>query len=209
MELGGQILAVGRSAEVEGVVADVEIETDSLACEQTLEIIDAVLAEAAADEREIGEEGDAWFGRRFGEPAGACPDVDPDRVRFEVRLLEVETHAVREFDQMDVEIVDVLVARDGAGRPETGVGERFVGGTLGRLDRDRAACLVGSGDDLLGSGGFRGKVDIAGDEDIALVHGPRLAKRAETILNSHFLERRLEQREIGVRVREYLGAQQT
>ena len=152
LELRGQILAIGGAAEVKGIVADLEIESDGLSGKQALQIVDAVFSKAPGDEREIRQQRKARPGRGLCEATGPNPDIDPDRVCLEVGFFQVEADAVGERDQVDAEVVNVLAVRNGARRPEIGIGKRLAGHALGRLERDRAARLVDTGDNLLGCG---------------------------------------------------------
>ena len=194
--------------EVKGVIADSEIEPDRLAGEQALQVVDAVFAQAPGDEREIGQKREARLGRGLREAAAPNADVDPDRIRLEGRLLQVEANAVGELDQIDAKVVDMFVASDRAGRSKIRVGKGRTGEALGRLQRHRSAGFVDAGDDLLGGGGFLCQINIAGHKDIALVDGPPSAEGAQTVIGRDFFERWLEQREIGIRVGEHLVAQQ-
>ena len=109
---------------------------------------------------------------------------------------------------MDVKIVDMFVTGHRAGRAETGVGKRLAGGFHGRLDRNGPARIVDPGDDLLGGGGFFGKVGVAGHKHIQRIDLPRLAESAQAVVNRHLFKRRFEERQVGVGMSKHLGARQ-
>ena len=95
-----QILAVGAAADLKCIGADADTHADGFAREDAAQVVGAVLAEAAGGERLAGVGGEAGLVLRLGELAGADASADADAVGLELGLLQVETHAVFERDNV-------------------------------------------------------------------------------------------------------------
>ena len=109
------------AAESERVGFGAELRADIFAGKKIAQIIDAVLAETARVKRAAGQPRQAALIGRLGDSAAADPRADRYSPGFEVGFLEIQSHAVLEGHQFEIEIRDVLAFRDLTGGTEVSV----------------------------------------------------------------------------------------
>lgn len=169
----GQGRGGGAAGENEGVFVGVEGEGEVAFVDEALELVARVAADAGVVEVSAGEESEA--GKMFGlsETTGTDAGAKGDAVASGIGAFEIQTNAVGEFDQVDVQIGNVRATAyrsRGCGRRVAELGGRRV---RERQPFGGEAGAVGVGE----SGRGVGERKIAEAEEERSVRRPHLAKQ--------------------------------
>src|SRR5262249_9168731 len=147
----------------------------------------AMFAETARIKRRPRQRRQAAFTHRLGDNSAGDARVQADASGLEIRFLDVKTYSVREGDEINAEVVDMLALSHFARCAEIGVSPWNLLFHHRRGDSHALRAFIGGGD---GPGCIAWNLDIAGNHNEAAIDAKCGAQGIQAILRGDFFEGR-------------------